>query len=51
VVEEGERLLEFYGAGLRAYAGEREQWATALGHVLQGDSDNRYYRWFVGGGG
>jgi len=51
VAEEGERLLGFYGAGLRAYAGEREQWAGALGHVLKGDGENRYYRWFVGGGG
>ena len=51
VAEEGERLLGFYGAGLRAYAGEREQWASTLEHVLQGDGENRYYRWFVGGGG
>src|SRR5262247_598799 len=51
VAEESERLLEFYGAGLRAYAGERKEWASALEHVLKGDGENRYYRWFVGGGG
>jgi hypothetical protein len=51
VGEEGERLVVFYGAGLRAYAGEQEQWATAFEHVLRADGDNRYYRWFVGGGG
>jgi predicted membrane-bound spermidine synthase len=51
VTEERERLLGFYGAGLRAYAGEREQWANAFGQVLKGDRENRYYRWFVGGGG
>ena len=36
------------GGGL---SGEQEQWASALEHVLQGDGENRYYRWFVGGGG
>src|SRR5262245_10700600 len=50
VAEEGERLLEFYGSGLLAYAGERQQWSAALAHVLKGDSENRYYRWFVGEG-
>jgi spermidine synthase len=49
VAEESERLVEFYGAGLRAYAGEREQWATTLARVLKSDSENRYYRYFVGG--
>src|SRR5215813_4483478 len=51
VAEEGERLLAFYGVGLRAYAGERQQWASALARVLKGDSENRYYRYFVGAGG
>src|SRR5262249_51129547 len=51
VAEEGERLRGFYATGLRAYAGEREQWASALGDVLKGDAENRYYRWFVGMGG
>jgi len=50
VAEESERLLRFYGAGLLAYAGERQQLAAALAHVLKGDSENRYYRWFVGAG-
>jgi predicted membrane-bound spermidine synthase len=50
VGEEGERLLGFYGAGLLAYSGERVQWAAALARVLKGDNENRYYRWFVGGG-
>ena len=51
VVEERERLLGFYGAGLLAYAGKRELWATAFERVRHADGDNRYYRWFVGGGG
>jgi len=50
VAEERERLLDFYDAGLRAYAGDREQWANTLGRVLKDDGDNRYYRWFVGEG-
>jgi len=50
VVEESERLLGFYGAGLMAYAGEQEQWATAFQRVLRADGGNRYYRWFAGGG-
>ena len=50
VAEERERLLGFYEAGLRAYAGERERWATALQRVLRDGEDNRYYRWFVRGG-
>jgi len=51
VADEGDRLLAFYSAGLRAYAGDRQQWARALGHVLNGDGENPYYRYFVGGGG
>src|SRR5262245_12569517 len=51
VAEEGERLLAFYGVGLRAYLGERQEWASALARVLKGDSENRYYRYFVGAGG
>jgi len=50
VAEESERLRGFYEASLRAYAGEREHWATAFGHALAGDGENRYYRWFLGGG-
>ena len=51
VAEERERLRAFYGVGLLAYAGQREQWASALERVLKGDRDNRYYRWFGGTGG
>jgi hypothetical protein len=46
---EGERLLGFYEAGLYAYAGERERWASALRRVLAEDGSNPYYRWIAEG--
>jgi spermidine synthase len=44
VAAERERLLGFYAAGLYAYAGERERWASALRRVLDEDGNNPYYR-------
>ena len=49
VAAERERLLGFYEAGLYAYAGERERWASALRRVLDGDGNNPYYRWIAEG--
>jgi spermidine synthase len=49
VAAEGERLLRFYEAGLYAYAGQRERWASALRRVLADDGNNPYYRWIIDG--
>jgi hypothetical protein len=49
VAAEGERLLGFYEAGLYAYAGQRERWASALRRVLADDGNNPYYRWIIDG--
>jgi hypothetical protein len=47
VAGDQERLLGFYEAGLYAYAGDRERWATALRRVLDEDGNNPYYRWIT----
>jgi spermidine synthase len=47
VQTEGERLREFYEAGLAAYNGDRELWARSIEHVLSEDGNNPYYRWSV----
>ncbi len=41
---EARRLMEFYQAGLDAYAGDRPRWAEAMGRVLAEDRSNPYYR-------
>jgi spermidine synthase len=46
---ERERLLGFYEAGLYAYNGQRERWASTLRRVLAEDGNNPYYRWIVEG--
>ena len=46
---ERERLLGFYEAGLYAYNGQRERWASALRRVLAEDGNNPYHRWIVEG--
>lgn len=45
---EQQRLMQFYRASLHAYAGDREAWARDIRDVLQQDSANPYYRWFIG---
>ncbi len=42
-------LHTFYRAGLDAYQGNREAWATHITQVMRADPDNSYYAWFVGG--
>ncbi|KPC55355.1 fused MFS/spermidine synthase [Amantichitinum ursilacus] len=42
-------LMDFYAAGLAAYAGDRESWANALQRALAADPDNRYFVQFEGG--
>jgi spermidine synthase len=49
IATERRRLMDFYQAGLSAYAGEREQWAEKMGQVLSEDKANPYYSWFVSG--
>jgi spermidine synthase len=44
-------LHTFYGAALDAYRGDRDAWQNDIGHVMQIDADNPYYRWFVGTAG
>jgi spermidine synthase len=43
------RLMRFYAAGLSAYKGDREQWASDIQQVLAVDGNNPYYKWFTGG--
>jgi len=44
-----DRLHRFYFAGLHAYRGERDRWATAVKSVITEDPRNAYYRWIAGG--
>lgn len=43
-----QRLMQFYRASLHAYDGDRDAWARDIREVMQGDSGNPYFRWFVG---
>uniref|UniRef100_UPI00339D57B9 spermidine synthase n=1 Tax=Cupriavidus necator TaxID=106590 RepID=UPI00339D57B9 len=42
-------LHTFYRAGLDAYRGDREAWASEIAQVMRADPDNPYYAWFFGG--
>ncbi|NOV23850.1 spermidine synthase [Cupriavidus necator] len=42
-------LHTFYRAGLDAYRGDREAWASHITQAMRADPDNPYYAWFVGG--
>ncbi len=42
-------LMDFYAAGLAAYAGDRDTWSSALQQALAADPDNRYFVQFEGG--
>ncbi|AGW91954.1 spermidine synthase [Ralstonia pickettii DTP0602] len=44
-----EVLHTFYRAGLDAYRGDREAWASDITQVMRADPDNPYYAWFLGG--
>ncbi|PFG71659.1 putative membrane-bound spermidine synthase [Pseudomonas poae] len=44
---EQQRLLQFYRASLHAYDGDRDAWGRDIRDVLQQDSANPYYRWFI----
>ncbi|WP_455285439.1 fused MFS/spermidine synthase [Cupriavidus necator] len=46
---EREVLHTFYRAGLDAYRGDREAWASDITQVMRADPDNPYYAWFFGG--
>ena len=43
-------LLTFYQAALNGAAGHQDLWAKDMRVVLEGDSENVYFKWFVGGG-
>ncbi len=43
---ERQRLLFFYQATLNGAEGNQELWARDMRRVLEGDSENAYYRWF-----
>ena len=45
---EQQRLMQFYRASLHAYDGDRDAWGRDIREVLQQDSANPYYRWFIG---
>lgn len=45
---EQQRLMQFYRASLHAYDGDRTAWGRDIQAVLQQDSANPYYRWFIG---
>ncbi|WP_130391775.1 fused MFS/spermidine synthase [Cupriavidus agavae] len=42
-------LHTFYRAGLDAYRGDRDAWASHIRQAVRADPDNPYYAWFVGG--
>jgi spermidine synthase len=46
---EQRRLMDFYQAGLAAYAGKQELWAQRIGQVSIEDRSNPYYAWFLAG--
>jgi spermidine synthase len=49
IAAERRRLMDFYQAGLDAYAGERKLWAENMGKVFAEDRSNPYYSWFLAG--
>jgi spermidine synthase len=49
IATERRRLMDFYQAGLDAYAGERELWAGKMVEVFAGGRSNPYYSWFLVG--
>ncbi|MGY2296566.1 fused MFS/spermidine synthase [Pseudomonas yamanorum] len=48
LASEQQRLMQFYRASLHAYDGDRTAWGRDIQAVLQQDSANPYYRWFIG---
>ena len=48
LASEQQRLMQFYRASLHAYDGDRTAWGRDIQAVLQQDSANSYYRWFIG---
>ena len=44
---ERENLMAFYAAGIAAYNGDRQAWASNISQTLRQDGDNPYYRWAV----
>jgi len=41
-------LMDFYSAGLAAYAHDQTAWRTAIARVEAAEPENAYYRWVVG---
>lgn len=48
VADQWKQLRLFYDVGLHAYNGNRKAWADDVRQVMRENSDNPYYRWFVG---
>jgi spermidine synthase len=48
ITAERNNLMAFYAAGIAAYTGDRQTWATQITQVLHQDPGNPYYRWAVG---
>jgi spermidine synthase len=49
VFAEQRRLMNFYQAGLDAYAGDRAHWVEGMAGVTAEDRSNPYYAWFMAG--
>jgi predicted membrane-bound spermidine synthase len=49
IADERRRLMDFYQAGLYAYAGERRLWVESMDKVSAEDGSNPYYAWFLAG--
>jgi spermidine synthase len=47
IATERRRLMDFYQAGLDAYAGELKLWGENMGKVFTEDGSNPYYSWFL----
>lgn len=49
IAAERRNLMDFYQAGLDAYAGDRKRWAENMAKVASADGSNPYYAWFMAG--
>jgi spermidine synthase len=49
VAQDRDQMFSLYAAGLAAYAGDRERWASVIAKSGGPDMSNPYYRWLLGG--
>src|SRR5580698_139241 len=49
VAQDRDQMFSLYAAGLAAYVGDRERWASVMAKSGGLDMSNPYYRWLLGG--